>query len=93
MRLSHKSNKASSSFNSLSEHCKNKHLDIILQLKEIERTGEALTDYSARLIDRIDRASILADQKFGRLSHITYEMTADVGTYHLDEEINGSYKK
>lgn len=64
-----------------------------MQLKEIERTGEALIDYSSLLIERIDRATILADQKFGKLSHITSEMTADVGTYHLDEEIDGSYKK
>ncbi len=42
-----------------------------------------LTDYSSRLIHKIDRVTDIVDERFAKLSQVVNEMVADVGTYHL----------
>ena len=52
-----------------------------------------MKNYSSKLISRIDQVTGIIDKKYDGLSQKTIEMIEDVGTYQLDEEKDGSYKK
>jgi hypothetical protein len=64
LREAKKGKKAFFSCNSLSQASPGRHLDFLSQLRTIEKEGEVLTNFSSRLIHRIDRVTDLVDRKF-----------------------------